>query len=85
MPYLQFSSSQNPNGVLREIIFLMIDILLYGTLLYLLETKKLNIFLNFILKQQVANTSTSTDSVEVDDDIQQEHQVVTELMKKTTG
>lgn len=35
--YLEFSSRQNPNGMLQEIIFLGIDIILYAGLLYTIE------------------------------------------------
>lgn len=37
--YLEYASVKNPNGILEEILFMIVDIFLYAGLLYIIEQK----------------------------------------------
>lgn len=39
VPYLEYASVKNPNGILEEILFMIVDIFLYAGLLYIIEQR----------------------------------------------
>lgn len=65
--YLEFSSRQNPNGMLQEIIFLGIDIILYAGLLYTIEQGHIGKLL-LSVKIHTKQDQNENNKTEIDDE-----------------
>lgn len=72
--YLVFASIENPDGLLLEVIFLMVDIVLYSVILSLISTGYVGFWFNS-LKICIQGTET-TNRDQGDDDVQQEYSKV---------
>ncbi|XP_065226082.1 phospholipid-transporting ATPase ABCA1-like isoform X2 [Planococcus citri] len=77
--YLEFPSEENPDGLMRGIVFLMIDILLYAVILILINMGYVRYCFD-ALKNSIFGTET-TNTDDGDADVQQEFQKV-QMLKK---
>lgn len=89
-PYLEYASAKNPNGMLGEVLFLAVDVILYAGLLYNMESGNVARYIDRSLNKSSSKPSKSaaaTDKKEINipEEVLAERTNVQELMKSVTG
>lgn len=56
-PFLVYASAENPNGILEEVEFMVIDICLYAGLLFIIEQRVVIKFLNYWIYSGILSKS----------------------------
>lgn len=74
--YLVFSSKENFTGILEEVIFLLVDIILYGVLLWVIEAGYFALLWNKILTKTQEKKSAQNSTEAVDPDVSHEQVIV---------
>lgn len=88
-PYLEFASAKNPNGMLGEVLFLAIDVVLYAGLLYNMESGNVARYIDRSLNKSSSKPSksaaaTGKKEMNIPEEVQAERTNVQELMKSVT-
>lgn len=87
---MEFASAKNPNGMLGEVLFLAIDVVLYAGLLYNMESGNVARYIDRSLNKSSSKPSksaaaTGKKEMNIPEEVQAERTNVQELMKSVTG